>query len=96
MPRNYLSINLTKEQQDFIQLLDDYEIDIFTGSDVENQLNKKFVSLLMKHKLKYNLIRIFMNQTNFKSRGTHASIKRFQTQNPNFESANSVRRVGHT
>lgn len=45
MSRNYLSINLTKEQQDFIQLLDDYEIDIFTGSDVENQVNKKIPNL---------------------------------------------------
>lgn len=45
MPRNYLSINITKEQQDFIQLLDDYEVDIFTSSDIENQVNKNIQNL---------------------------------------------------
>jgi predicted transcriptional regulator of viral defense system len=45
MPRTYHSVNITKEQQDFLKLINDYEIDIFSIADIEVTLNKEFVNL---------------------------------------------------
>jgi predicted transcriptional regulator of viral defense system len=41
----YISANLTTNQLEFIRLLDQYEIDIFLFSDIENQLHHKFDNL---------------------------------------------------
>jgi predicted transcriptional regulator of viral defense system len=45
MPRTYHSVNITKEQQDFLKLLNDYEIDIFSIAEIRKTLNKEFVNL---------------------------------------------------
>ena len=45
MPRTYHSVNITKEQQEFLKLLDDYEIDIFSIVGIEKTLNAEFVNL---------------------------------------------------
>lgn len=45
MTRTYHSVNITKEQQEFLKLLDDYEIDIFSIVDIEKTLNAEFVNL---------------------------------------------------
>ena len=65
MARNYLSVNILPEQQRFIRLLDEYEIDIFstetintqTGQEIENLnkivsnlVDKKFLSRIEKGK----------------------------------------------
>ena len=45
MARRYLSVNVSEEQQQFIRLLDDYEIDIFSMDAIEKQIGKKFSNL---------------------------------------------------
>ena len=45
MPRRYLSVNILKDQQEFMKLLDEYEIDIFSISQIENQIDRKFKNL---------------------------------------------------
>lgn len=45
MPRTYHSVNITKEQQDFLKLMNDYEIDIFSIYTIENSLNTEFQNL---------------------------------------------------
>lgn len=45
MARRYLSVNVSEEQQQFIRLLDDYEIDIFSMDAIEKQTGKKFSNL---------------------------------------------------
>jgi predicted transcriptional regulator of viral defense system len=45
MPRTYHSVNITKEQQDFLKLINDFEIDIFSIYNIENFLNTEFPNL---------------------------------------------------
>lgn len=45
MSRRYISVNILPDQQDFIKLLDEYEIDIFSIDQIENQIGKKFSKL---------------------------------------------------
>ena len=45
MPRTYHSINLNTHQQEFIRRMDEYEIDIFSLSQAEKLLHKKFPDL---------------------------------------------------
>jgi predicted transcriptional regulator of viral defense system len=45
MSRTYHSVNISKDQQAFQKLLSDYEIDIFSISDIEDMLNHKFNNL---------------------------------------------------
>ncbi|MDF1546635.1 MAG: hypothetical protein P1P88_02360 [Bacteroidales bacterium] len=45
MPRTYHSVNISKEQQEFLKQLSDYEVDIFSISDIEKTLNNKFENL---------------------------------------------------
>lgn len=45
MPRTYHSINILKEQQQFLKLLDENEIDIFPISGIEKTLNYTFDNL---------------------------------------------------
>ena len=45
MPRTYHSVNLSEEQQEFIRLLDDYEVDVFSISKVEKLVHKKIPKL---------------------------------------------------
>jgi predicted transcriptional regulator of viral defense system len=45
MPRTYHSVNITKEQQDFLKLINDYEIDIFSIYNIENSLDTEFPNL---------------------------------------------------
>ena len=45
MPRRYLSVNLSEEQQLFIKLLGEYEIDIFSIDTIESQIQKQFKNL---------------------------------------------------
>lgn len=45
MPRTYKSINLTEDQQGFLHLLDDYEIDIFSIKTIETLVKKKIPAL---------------------------------------------------
>lgn len=45
MARTYHSVNLNEEQQEFIRLLDDYEIDIFSISEIEKLIHKKIPML---------------------------------------------------
>ncbi len=45
MPRTYHSVNILKEQQEFLKLIADYEVDIFSVSEIENILNHKFNNL---------------------------------------------------
>ncbi len=45
MPRRYLSVNVSEDQQQFIKLLDEYEIDIFSIDTIESQIHKKFQNL---------------------------------------------------
>jgi predicted transcriptional regulator of viral defense system len=45
MGRRYLTINVSEEQQQFIRLLDEFEIDIFSIEKIERQLNKEFKNL---------------------------------------------------
>jgi predicted transcriptional regulator of viral defense system len=45
MPRTYISTNLTERQQEFIHLLDDYEIDIFSINTIEKLLQRKITAL---------------------------------------------------
>lgn len=41
----YISANLTSTQLEFMKLLDDYEIDIFTFERIEEQIDRKFDNL---------------------------------------------------
>lgn len=65
MPRRYLSINITEDQQRFLKLLDEYEVDIFAidtieaelhtnfpdlNGVIENLINKKFISRIEREK----------------------------------------------
>lgn len=45
MARRYLTVNVSEEQQQFILLLNDYEIEIFSIENIEKQLNKVFPNL---------------------------------------------------
>jgi predicted transcriptional regulator of viral defense system len=45
MPRTYHSVNISREQQEFLKLIADYEVDIFSISEIENVLNHKFENL---------------------------------------------------
>jgi len=45
MSRSYISVNVSEEQQQFIKLLDEYEIDIFSIDTIESQIDKKFRKL---------------------------------------------------
>jgi predicted transcriptional regulator of viral defense system len=45
MPRSYHSVNITKEQQDFLKLINDFEIDIFSIYNIENSLDTEFHNL---------------------------------------------------
>ncbi len=45
MPRRYLSVNVSEDQQQFIKLLVEYEIDIFSIDGIELQVQKKFRNL---------------------------------------------------
>lgn len=45
MPRTYHSVNISKEQQEFLKLIADYEVDIFSVSKIEKILNHKFDNL---------------------------------------------------
>jgi predicted transcriptional regulator of viral defense system len=45
MPRAYHSVNITKEQQDFLKLINDFEIDIFSIYNIENSLDTEFPNL---------------------------------------------------
>ena len=42
MSRRYLSVNVSGEQQQFLKLLSDYEIDIFSIETIESQIQKEF------------------------------------------------------
>lgn len=45
MPRTYKSINISEEQQRFIRLLDDFEIEIFNLTEIESLVGVKFQNL---------------------------------------------------
>ena len=45
MARRYLSKNILEDQQQFIRLLDRYEIDIFCIDDIESTLDHEFSNL---------------------------------------------------
>jgi predicted transcriptional regulator of viral defense system len=45
MPRTYHTVNISREQQEFLKLLTDYEVDIFSISEIEKILNHKFGNL---------------------------------------------------
>ena len=45
MPRTYHSVNILKEQQEFLKLIADYEVDIFSISEIEEMLSHKFSNL---------------------------------------------------
>jgi len=45
MARVYQSTNISKEQQEFIKRLNDYEIDVFSITDIEKLLNTEIVNL---------------------------------------------------
>ena len=45
MPRTYKSINISEEQQRFIRLLDDFEIEIFNLGEIESLVGVKFQNL---------------------------------------------------
>jgi len=45
MARAYHSTNISKEQQEFLKLLNDYEIDIFSITDIEKLLNTEIANL---------------------------------------------------
>jgi predicted transcriptional regulator of viral defense system len=45
MPRSYKSVNVTEEQQSFIKLMDDYEVQIFINTEIEKLFNQKFDNL---------------------------------------------------
>src|SRR5690554_5549392 len=45
MPRTYHSVNISREQQMFLKLLNDYEIEIFSISEIEKILNHPFSNL---------------------------------------------------
>ena len=45
MPRTYKSINISEEQQRFIRLLDDFEIEIFNLAEIESLVGVKFQNL---------------------------------------------------
>lgn len=45
MPRSYLSVNVSEDQQQFLKLLDEYEIDIFSLDTIESQIQKEFSNL---------------------------------------------------
>jgi predicted transcriptional regulator of viral defense system len=53
MARSYLSVNVTEEQQEFIKLLDEYEIDIFSITGIESKLSRQFPNL---NKILENLV----------------------------------------
>lgn len=45
MSRRYLTVNISEEQQQFIRLMDEFEIDIFSIENIEKQLNQGFANL---------------------------------------------------
>lgn len=45
MARRYLTVNVSEEQQEFIQLLGDHEVDIFSIKTIEKQIQKRFSNL---------------------------------------------------
>jgi predicted transcriptional regulator of viral defense system len=45
MARRYLSKNILEDQQQFIRLLDEYEMDIFSIDDIESTIEHKFTNL---------------------------------------------------
>jgi predicted transcriptional regulator of viral defense system len=45
MPRTYHSVNISKDQQEFQKLITDFEVDIFSISDIEDILDFKFENL---------------------------------------------------
>jgi predicted transcriptional regulator of viral defense system len=45
MPRTYHSVNVSREQQMFLKLLNDYEVEIFSISEIEKILNHPFSNL---------------------------------------------------
>ena len=45
MARRYLSKNILEDQQQFIRLLDEYEIDIFSIDDIQSTLDHVFSNL---------------------------------------------------
>jgi predicted transcriptional regulator of viral defense system len=45
MARSYLSVNMLPEQQRFIQLLDEYEIDIFSTETINKQIGQEIANL---------------------------------------------------
>lgn len=45
MARRYLSVNISQEQQEFMRLLDDYEVEIFSIETIGRQIGKDFPSL---------------------------------------------------
>jgi predicted transcriptional regulator of viral defense system len=45
MARRYLSKNILEDQQQFIRLMDEFEIDIFSIDDIESTLAHEFVNL---------------------------------------------------
>ena len=53
MARRYLSKHILEDQQEFIKLLDDHEIDIFTIGEIEKMIGKLFNNL---HGILENLI----------------------------------------
>lgn len=53
MARRYLSKHLLEDQQQFIQLLENYEIDIFSINEIEGMIEKEFDNL---HEIIENLI----------------------------------------
>lgn len=53
MARRYLSKHILEDQQQFIRLLDDYEIDIFCFNQIENRIQHEFKNL---HEIIENLI----------------------------------------
>lgn len=45
MPRRYLSVNISEDQQRFIKLLDEYEIDLFSIDTIESEIQTQFSNL---------------------------------------------------
>lgn len=45
MSRTYKSINVTEEQQDFLKILDDYEIELFSTKDLNSELFPKYFDI---------------------------------------------------